>query len=61
MPYLAAGNDEYDEKNRKPIILPIIVRSKIKYANIRSSSNGNSERQVAFPDSSLRGPRREIR
>ncbi|KAF7990385.1 hypothetical protein HCN44_000190 [Aphidius gifuensis] len=59
LPYLTVDDDYDSKKNSKPIVLPIIVRSKIKYASI--TSNGNRERQVGFPDSSLRGPRREIR
>lgn len=39
--------------------LPFIVRSKIKYANVRAAGK-TLERQPAFPDSTLRGPR-EIR
>lgn len=60
LPYLTVDDDDHDnKKNSKPIVLPIIVRSKIKYASI--TLNASRERQVGFPDSLLRGPRREIR
>ncbi|XP_015115665.1 uncharacterized protein LOC107040210 [Diachasma alloeum] len=52
---------EENQENRSPVVLPIIVRSKIKYANIRQSLKSIGDRQVTFPDSILRGPRREIR
>ncbi|KAK0178815.1 hypothetical protein PV327_007663 [Microctonus hyperodae] len=64
LPYLATRKLDEDnnekEKFRTFTALPIIVRSKIKYANIQTNSKF-VDRQTAFPDSVLRGPRREIR
>lgn len=43
--------------------LPIMIKSKIKYVNVRPIHPSRMlwDRQTAFPDSTLRGPRREIR
>ncbi|XP_043268493.1 uncharacterized protein [Venturia canescens] len=62
LPYIFT-DDETDniENRRKPNGLPIIIKSKIKYVNLRPITRPHGERQNAFPDSSLRGPRREIR
>ncbi|XP_011494610.1 PREDICTED: uncharacterized protein LOC105359663 [Ceratosolen solmsi marchali] len=60
LPYLI--NDVAAIKNNKITNLPIIVRSKIKYASIRPSIAGKfGDRQIVFPDSTLRGPRQEIK
>ena len=60
LPYLSSNIDITDSNEKAN--LPIIVRSKIKYATIRSSLNNKlGDRQSIFPDSTLRGPRREIR
>jgi hypothetical protein len=60
LPYLI--NDVVATKNNKTTNLPIIVRSKIKYASIRTNINGRfGDKHSIFPDSSLRGPRQEIK
>ncbi|KAK0080750.1 hypothetical protein PV325_013377 [Microctonus aethiopoides] len=65
LPYLSTrklyNDNKGKEKCRTCTVLPIIVRSKIKYANIQTNSKAFIDRQTAFPDSVLRGPRREIR
>lgn len=62
LPYIFM-NDEMDnaENRRKPKGLPVIIKSKITYVNLRPVARPHSERQNVFPDSLLRGPRREIR
>lgn len=60
LPYLIY--DEAATDNNDKTTLPIIVRSKIKYASLGLSRNGRfGDRQSVFPESTLRGPRREIR
>lgn len=62
LPYLPVKcTDNISEyKNSPP--LPIILKSKIKYVKVRPiSSKILWDRQSAFPDSTLRGPRKEIR
>ncbi|KAL6431131.1 hypothetical protein ACFW04_007099 [Cataglyphis niger] len=64
LPYLPA-NDDTDTKRRsnKKGTLPIVIKGKMKYVKIRPLLNNRTlwDRQTAFPDSTLRGPRREIR
>ncbi|KAH0569071.1 uncharacterized protein LOC123273216 [Cotesia glomerata] len=60
LPYLEPIDNEESNENL-PRILPIIVRSKIRYAKVRPSIKAPSDRLSIFPDSVLRGPRREIR
>lgn len=64
LPYLTndeATTTETNEKNEK-VNLPIIVISKINCIQLRPAINGRfSDRQTVFPDSTLKGPRREIR
>ncbi|KAJ8679530.1 hypothetical protein QAD02_015317 [Eretmocerus hayati] len=60
LPYLI--NEEETFVNSEVPQLPIIVRSKIKYASIKQNYSGrHGDRQSVFPDSTLKGPRREIR
>ncbi|XP_034949329.1 uncharacterized protein [Chelonus insularis] len=62
LPYVRCPVEEDENKVASgPILLPIIVRSKIRYAKIRPSLRNPGDWQAAFPDSVLRGPRREIR
>lgn len=64
LPYLPANReDNARERRDKKGALPIVVKSKIKYAKVRPLLNNRMlwDRQTAFPDSTLRGPRREIR
>ncbi|XP_066585279.1 uncharacterized protein [Prorops nasuta] len=63
LPYLPHTNFYKPKRNTEPKSLPIITRNKIKYVGIRPLSNNRlySDRQIAFPDSTLRGPRQEIR
>ncbi|XP_076635158.1 uncharacterized protein LOC143348592 [Colletes latitarsis] len=63
LPYLPAGYKSVVNAFRKPTSLPIIIKSKVKYVNVRpiAASRMLWDRQSAFPDSTLRGPRREIR
>lgn len=60
LPYLRPIDNE-ESKEILPRLLPIIVRSKIRYAKVRPSSKSPDDRLNTFPDSVLRGPRREIR
>ncbi|KAG8037467.1 hypothetical protein G9C98_005677 [Cotesia typhae] len=60
LPYLEPIDNEESNENL-PRVLPIIVRSKIRYAKVRPSIKAPSDRLSIFPDSVLRGPRREIR
>lgn len=63
LPYLTVKyNNNNANEYRKSACLPIILKSKIKYAKVRpASSKILWDRQSAFPDSTLRGPRKEIR
>ncbi|XP_012282456.1 uncharacterized protein LOC105700835 [Orussus abietinus] len=63
IPYILIDTESTANKNKEPSSLPIIVRSKIKYANMKTPSDNRifNDRQMVFPDSTLRGPRREIR
>ncbi|KAG7207442.1 hypothetical protein KM043_009084 [Ampulex compressa] len=63
LPYLPTNYDSNVNRYRKCTPLPIIIKSKIKYVNVRPMHPGKIlwDRQTAFPDSTLRGPRREIR
>ncbi|XP_012253083.2 uncharacterized protein LOC105684364 [Athalia rosae] len=67
LPYLAYDKSDSKLKNNIPTKapLPIIVRSKIKYAALKSLQSVNKAsgdiKQTAFADSTLRGSRREIR
>lgn len=63
LPYLPVPYKNVMNEHKKPTPLPIIIKSKIKYVNVRPviSSRLIWDRQTAFPDSTLRGPRREIR
>ncbi|EGI69529.1 hypothetical protein G5I_01819 [Acromyrmex echinatior] len=65
LPYIPANRDDNarERRDKKIGILPIIIKSKIRYVEVRSLLNTRMlwDRQTAFPDSTLRGPRREIR
>ncbi|EFN66298.1 Transcription initiation factor TFIID subunit 6 [Camponotus floridanus] len=64
LPYLPTNdNNTRERSNKKTGTLPIIIKSKMKYVEIRPLLNNRTlwDRQTAFPDSTLRGPRREIR
>lgn len=64
LPYLSTNdNNTRERSNKKTGTLPIIIKSKMKYVEIRPLLNNRTlwDRQTAFPDSTLRGPRREIR
>ncbi|KAL0127029.1 hypothetical protein PUN28_005396 [Cardiocondyla obscurior] len=65
LPYLPPNREENirEKKHKKVGTLPIIVKGKMKYVNVRPLLNNKIlwDRQTAFPDSTLRGPRREIR
>lgn len=62
LPYMIS-EEKCTESTQESKKLPITVRSRIKYAGIRSNMNGRSfvERQRVFSESTLKGPRREIR
>jgi len=62
LPYLPA-NYEGNAKEKKTGELPIVIKNmKMKYVKVTSLLNRTLwDRQTAFPDSTLRGPRREIR
>lgn len=61
--YLPASCKSTAKKYREPTPLPITIKSKIKYVNVRPMIPNRMlwDRQTVFPDSTLRGPRREIR
>lgn len=63
LPYLPLRYKSTVNGYKKPISLPITVKSKIKYVKVRPVISNRLlwDRQTAFPDSTLRGPRREIR
>lgn len=65
LPYLPATCDgnAREIKEKKPGTLPIIIRGKMKDVKVRSLLHNRTlwDRQTVFPDSTLRGPRREIR
>lgn len=65
LPYLPANYDDNARKrrNKKNGTLPIIVKGKMRYVEVNPLLNNRVlwDRQTAFPDSTLRGPRREIR
>ncbi|XP_012057996.1 PREDICTED: TAF6-like RNA polymerase II p300/CBP-associated factor-associated factor 65 kDa subunit 6L [Atta cephalotes] len=65
LPYISTNRDDNarERRDKKIGTLPIIVKSKIRYVEVRSLLNTRMlwDRQTAFPDSTLRGPRREIR
>ncbi|KAK9301262.1 hypothetical protein QLX08_006336 [Tetragonisca angustula] len=56
LPYLPFHYKSTVNVYKKPISLPITIKSKIKYVEVKSV-----RKQTAFTDSTLRGPRREIR
>ncbi|KOX79847.1 hypothetical protein WN51_11458 [Melipona quadrifasciata] len=56
LPYLSFHYKSTVNVYKKPISLPITIKSKIKYVEVKSV-----RKQTAFTDSTLRGPRREIR
>ncbi|KMR00424.1 transcription initiation factor tfiid subunit 6 [Lasius niger] len=69
LPYLPADtdNDTRERSNKKTSTLPIIIKGKMKYVKITPLTTKQLnkrmlwDRQTAFPHSTLRGPRREIR
>ena len=64
LPYISTNRDDNarEKRDKKIGTLPIIVKSKVRYVEVRSLLNTRMwDRQTAFPDSTLRGPRREIR
>jgi hypothetical protein len=64
LPYLPVDYDSSTRKRKDKKIgtLPIIIKGKMKYVKVRPLLNKTLwDRQTAFPDSTLRGPRREIR
>lgn len=63
LPYLPIRYKSTVNEYKKPVPLPITIKSKIKYVNVRPTVSNRLlwDRQTAFPDSTLRGPRREIR
>ncbi|OAD54356.1 hypothetical protein WN48_08070 [Eufriesea mexicana] len=63
LPYLPLRYKSTVNVYKKPTPLPITIKSKIKYVNVRPVISNRLlwDRQTAFPDSTLRGPRREIR
>ncbi|XP_012150937.1 uncharacterized protein LOC100879608 [Megachile rotundata] len=63
LPYLPIDYKTVMNEHKKSTSLPIIIKSKIKYVNVRPVISNRLiwDRQTAFPDSTLRGPRREIR
>ncbi|XP_006614396.1 uncharacterized protein LOC102674875 [Apis dorsata] len=63
LPYLPFQYKSTINENKKPAPLPITIKSKVKYVNVRPVISNRLlwDRQTAFPDSTLRGPRREIR
>lgn len=63
LPYLPLHYKSTVNVYKKPAPLPITIKSKIKYVNVRPVISNRLlwDRQTAFPDSTLRGPRREIR
>ncbi|EZA62355.1 hypothetical protein X777_03389 [Ooceraea biroi] len=65
LPYLPVDSDSNTRKRRDKKVgtLPIIIKGKMKYVKVRPLLNSRMlwDRQTAFPDSTLRGPRREIR
>ncbi|XP_043506242.1 uncharacterized protein LOC122526773 isoform X2 [Polistes fuscatus] len=62
LPYLPIKYDNDTSEYRKTPTLPIILKSKIKYAKVRPvNTKILSDRQSAFPDSTLKGPRKEIK
>lgn len=63
LPYLPAPYKSTVNECKSPVPLPITIKSKIKYVNVRPVISNRLlwDRQTAFPDSTLRGPRREIR
>ena len=65
LPYISTNRDDNarERRDKKIGTLPIIVKSKIRYVEVRSLLNTRMlwDRQTAFPESTLRGPRREIR
>ncbi|XP_008209531.1 uncharacterized protein LOC100680291 [Nasonia vitripennis] len=61
LPYLSSSDVATTENNEKAN-LPIIVISKINCIQLRPTINGRfGDRQSVFPDSTLKGSRREIR
>ncbi|XP_012217019.1 uncharacterized protein [Linepithema humile] len=63
LPYLPVNYEgKAKETKDKTGKLPIIIKNKMKYVKVRSLLNRTLwDRQTVFPDSTLRGPRREIR
>lgn len=63
LPYLPVDYDGTRKKSSKKAALPIIIKGKMKYVKVRPLLNNRTlwDRQTVFPDSTLRGPRREIR
>ncbi|EFN75287.1 hypothetical protein EAI_03110 [Harpegnathos saltator] len=64
LPYLPADyNNSTRKKTSRKASLPIIIKGKMKYVKVRPLLNNRTlwDKQTVFPDSTLRGPRREIR
>lgn len=65
LPYLILNQRSQTKNSRasRNTLLPIIVRSKIRYAGIKPFSGGKitADKTRVFSDSTLRGSRREIR
>ncbi|XP_076243493.1 uncharacterized protein LOC143184856 [Calliopsis andreniformis] len=63
LPYIPVNYKSTVNEYRKPTPLPITIKSKIKYVNVRPliPNRISWDLQTAFPDSTLRGPRQEIR
>ena len=61
LPYFVI-RDEKSRERKEATPLPIIIRSKINYAEVRPARNGKlyADRHTVFPDSMLQG-RQEIR
>lgn len=63
LPYLPVNQDGDIKRFKNISMLPIVVKSKMKYVKVKPLLNNRTlwDRQTAFPDSTLKGPRREIR
>ncbi|XP_028049684.1 uncharacterized protein LOC105838498 [Monomorium pharaonis] len=62
LPYLPANHDDNakERRDRKIGTLPIIIKGRMKYIKVRLNNRMLWDRQTAFPDSTLRGSRKEI-